>query len=381
MPLLPQPRLDGQRVEVKGRPVPFSFWPSRRGRRHHGLQSLLFARDPWLVIARAVEQECEAPRRREALACLQQSKDFFFAATSAGVVAARPLALYYSFMNVVKVFCLLRGARATFDQAQHGISEQRTPGAGELVGAFLRAFPSVPAHSANNFDEFMQALGGNGLPGQVDYQLPILLPQIVPGHRLWGQAARRDERFIAIHDLQFWHNPNTQTMWLNLYFIADDLSRLGVAQQRLLDETQLAGQFRGVACDNQFQGRALLCFEQVAEHHYPGGYPADEFRPVIDPIRNRIWVTVATVSPYRRYYVYLAPPAEQTSVLPQLLSIYAITFYLGSITRYRPHHYDAITEGPYGAWVQEFVNGQPLQFLYLLASEFARQDITKPSIL
>jgi hypothetical protein len=333
------------------------------------------------MIARSLGHECERARRAEALACLQQSKDFFIAATNAEVIAARPLALYYSFMNLAKVFCLLRGGRATFDQAQHGLAERLNPGAGELVGAFLRAFPSVPANSANVFDEFMQALSAAGLPGQTDYQLPVLLSQIVPGHRLWAQAAKHEERFIAIHDLEFHHDSATQTMWLNLLFVADDLSRLGVSQQRLLDEARLAATFRGVACDRQFQGRNLLCFEQIHAHHYPGGYPADEFRPVIDPLRDRIWVTVATVSPYRRYYVCLAPVADHPFILPQLLCIYAIMFYLGSITRYRPHHYDTITAGPFGPWVQEFVNGQPLQFLYLMASEFARQDVTKPSIL
>jgi hypothetical protein len=124
-----------------------------------------------------------------------------------------------------------------------------------------------------------------------------------------------------------------------------------------------------------------LCFEQINTHHYPGGYPADEFRPVVASIRDSMWVAVATVTPYRRYYVCLAPAAERQFVLPQLLSVYAIIYYLGSITRYRPHQYDTITAGPFDPWVQEFVNGQPLQFLYLMASELARQDVTKPSIL
>ena len=92
-------------------------------------------------------------------------------------------------------------------------------------------------------------------------------------------------------------------------------------------------------------------------------------------------MTVATVTPYRRYYVYLAPPAEHPFVLPQLLSIYALVYYFGSITRYRPHQYDAIASGPFGPWVQEFINGQPQQFLYLMASQFAEQDVTRPSIL
>jgi hypothetical protein len=125
----------------------------------------------------------------------------------------------------------------------------------------------------------------------------------------------------------------------------------------------------------------MLRFEQITTHHYPNGYPADQLDAVIAPIRDLLWTTVATTSPYRRYYVYMAPIADHPFVLPQLLSIYSIMFYFGSITRYRPHHYDTLINGDFGTWIQEFVSGQPLQFLYLMASEFMRQDVTKPAIL
>jgi len=312
---------------------------------------------------------------------LEQSKDFFLAAARAGVVAARPLAMYYSFMNLAKAYSLMRGTRDTFDQAKHGISEKRSPGARELVGAYLQARPSVPADPPNVFDEFMQALNGAGLTASADFHLPMLLPQIVPGHRVWALAAKKSERFIGVHDIQFWRDQANATMWLKMYFVSDDLSRLEITQQRLLDETRLAGLFRGVSCAEKWNGRPLLCFEQTAVHQYTSGYPADEFQYLIPAVRDKLWVTVATVKPYRRYYVYLAPATERPFVLPQLLSIYAIIFYLGSITRYRPHQYDAIAAGQFGTWVQEFVGGQPLQFLYLLASEFVRQDVTEPSIL
>lgn len=90
---------------------------------------------------------------------------------------------------------------------------------------------------------------------------------------------------------------------------------------------------------------------------------------------------VIKVPPYRRHYVYLRPPGETTQVLPQMLSIYALAYYLGSITRYRPHHFPNITSSAFGPRVQDFVTGQPQQFLYLLASEFAKREIAKPSIL
>jgi hypothetical protein len=377
---LPQARA-GQILVVKKRPLKFSKWPARSGRLHHALQSLIFARDPWLVIAKSINEQCPKNRKAEALACLEQAKDFYAAAADGGILAARPLALYYSFMNLAKAFCLTRGTRPTFDQAQHGLKERRNPGTQELLGAFLRADPSPNPGRIQNFAEFKQALSGTGIAVETDFQLPVLLPQVVPGHRFWALAQKKTERFIAIHDLRFRHDHPTRTMWLDLYFVADDLHRLGVTQQRLLTETRLAGLFHGVVCDEQFNGRPLIRFEQLLTYPYPNGYPADRLATVIEPIKDFLWTTVATISPYRRYYVYMAPVAEHPFVLPQLLSIYAVMFYLGSITRYRPHHYDAIVDGKFGPWIQEFVSGQPLQFLYLMASEFMHQDVTKPAIL
>ena len=377
---LPPPR-NGNRLEVKGRPVPFSYWPSRKGRLHYGLQSLLFALNPWVVIERSITKTCPKARQPEALACLEQARDFYAAATQSGIIAARPLALYYSFMNLAKAFCLTRGVRTTFDQAQHGLSEKRRPNSQELVGAFLEAWPTPNNNGEpNNFAEFMQVLTGQNLAARTDYDLPVLIPQIVPGHRMWATAAKKTERFIAAHDIQFWNDHPVRQMWLKIYIVAHDLTRLGVTHARLLTESRLGTGFRQVNCADTHDGQPLLCFEQIDPHQYQH-YPADELHTLVAQVRNCLWMTVATVPPYRRFYVYLVPNAESLFVLPQILSIYALTYYLGSITRYRPHHYDAIINGAFGPRIQEFVAGQPVQFIYLMASEFALQDVTKPSIL
>ena len=202
---------DGQRVLVKGRQVDFSFWPTRAGRLHRALQSRLFALDPWAIIRQTVEQSCARTRQKEALATLEQAEDFYVMGTGRGAEAAQPLALYYSYMNLLKTFCLTRGARTTFNQAGHGLKE-RLSGTRELTDAYLEADPSG-LNWIQNFDEFHAVLTGAHLPAQRRYVLPALLPQILSGHRLWAQAARKVERFIAVHDLQFFHNAATHSLY------------------------------------------------------------------------------------------------------------------------------------------------------------------------
>jgi hypothetical protein len=375
----------GERLRVNGKLIPFSSWPTKIGQKGNAsLQSLLFSLDPWAIIDQTIKTSCPGAARAEALACMNQARDFFEGAVDSQRVSARPLALYYCFMNLVKAFCLTRGTQATFNKAQHGLAEMlRAPNNRELSDAFLRAFKSPnAAGDLQNFSEFMSALTGAGLTGSQDYDVPILLPQILPGHRLWSSAANKKERFIAVHDIRPHLNKATRELWLNLYFVSDDLSRIGVSITRLLSESKLGALFVQIACDEtDSSSRELVCLQQVAPIVCPNTKYANSLQALFDSVLRLLWATVATIPPYRRHYVYLRPASEDAQIVPQLLSIYALSYYLGSITRYRPHHFPAINDGVFGPRIQDFISGQPQQFLYLLASEFARREIAKPSIL
>lgn len=86
-----------------------------------------------------------------------------------------------------------------------------------------------------------------------------------------------------------------------------------------------------------------------------------------------IWA-VLTGSGYR-YYLGTFEPAMR---LPQLASAYAVMFYLGSITRYKPYDFDRIVSGRYAWLVNEFLATQPRQFLYVAASTLAGVDVVRP---
>ena len=62
--------------------------------------------------------------------------------------------------------------------------------------------------------------------------------------------------------------------------------------------------------------------------------------------------------PYRHYYVHLSPAPGDARV-PQLLSLYMLFYYFGSVTRYRPYVYEEILTGPFGPFVNEFMASQP----------------------
>src|ERR1043165_3366848 len=111
MPKLPLERL-GQPVSVRQRPLAFSYWPMYKGTRRYGLQSNVFSTNPWALMRTAAKSECPPAAQAEALAAIDQAQQFFQAGVSAALVGAKPLLLYYAFLNIAKAFGLARATRS-----------------------------------------------------------------------------------------------------------------------------------------------------------------------------------------------------------------------------------------------------------------------------
>lgn len=380
MPPLPQAR-SGDLLRIKERPLEFSFWPMERTTRRYGLGTRVFATDPWTVIRRSIETRCPSAFQKAAFAFLEQAQDFYDAADS-GVKAAKPLLLYYCFMNLAKAYILTIGQREDVSAAKHGLAEKLKPHPNdkELRDAYLEAHKSTTM-PINVFDELLIAICGNGLQtNKCNFDLPALLAQVVPGHRLWAAGAKLKERFVSIERIEFRGSTQPKRIWTNLYLFADDLKRINIAHQELLERTGLNHIVREVEHNESIKERRLICFEEINTVAY-SHRPSDRVPDVVVQLRHKLWRTVLAMPPYRKYYLYPAPMQEHSQILPQILSIYAIAYYLSSITRYRPHHFDLILSSPFGPFIEAFLNDQPTQFIYLMASEFAEKEVTKAAIV
>lgn len=375
MPRRSQAR-NGQILEIKKSPILFSFWPVKRTTRRYGLCPSIFASDPWNIIRHSILSPSISPgAKRQAMAFCEQAHDYFTAATTAGIVAAKPVLLYYSFLNLAKAYVLVRGHYAELDnRVKHGLTEgSKPPRRKELAGSELTAIPSC-SKNINMFHEFLNALTDKGVPpGGSHYRVTDLLPQILQGHQLWCAAKSERERFIRIARVDVIDDGAAQ-LWLNICVYEDILTRIGVTRGQLLDETGLKSEYEDVQSDEVLAGHRLLKFQQKE----PIGYehrPSDYISQLVQKIKPFLWVNVLDVPPYKDYCLYRVPSTNRECVLPQLASVYALFYYLGSVTRYRPHKFDNVISGSFGAQLQEIIAVAPGQFIYLMASEFAQQEI------
>src|SRR5262249_10266893 len=156
------------------------------------------APNPWAIMVAVVQKNTKPTSRPAALAFLAQAEEYYRSAIQSGLTSAKPVLLYYCYMNIVKAFILLNAPHTNLAQPKHGLSEQISQDGKELVDAYLDAFRS--GHVVINlFDSFLAMLTGRHLSApKVRYNLLPLMAQVVTGHRLWSQATGNRERFIAI---------------------------------------------------------------------------------------------------------------------------------------------------------------------------------------
>lgn len=381
MSRLPEQR-QGEPLVTKGYTVPFSFWPTKKTGSRCSLNTRVFTNDPWLIITNSIKEKIKVPDRKlEALAYCEQSQDFFRSAQIARVSAAKPILLYYAFLNLAKAYILLKGTKPKLSKAFHGLVNMDVSH-NTLTSAKLEGYKdSTGSDKINIFDNFYNALYNNSLQrNKFVFNLRDMISQVVVGHRLWLEAIngsslkRYRERFISVDKLLFMHDKTKKHIWLRMHIRRSALSRFEYGVNDFINKAD-GGNWKAVKSDDE----NYVCYEQENAIKHAGS-PMDRLSKITDDIKRVFWQTVRSDEPYRRYYLYAHPSQDRDQVLPQLLSIYAIMFYLSSITRYRPLRHDEIIDSKFGAFIESFIESQPTQFLYLMASQFAEREVAKAAI-
>ena len=344
------------------------------------MHSTLFATQPWNIIGNELEKIVDPTAQRQAIAFSNQARDFFSAAQSSDVSAAKPLLLYYSFLNLVK--CLVVKKRGTaVGLVKHGLSEKLPTTPGAIHGNVSIDISQNPNVSA--FVMFAGALGAT-LPvpaaGNTHVQMRSqdFLGQILIGHRVFSHAERQIERFISLEHVDYMHNPATREAWIRARAYADDFSRLGYPMTGLSKSLNDVQAWRNVKCEHTVDSRRIIEAEMTNVVVY-GQRPSQVLDQLSSMTRSRLWRSVTAMPPYRKYYVYHSSATQY--ILNQLLTIYLSTYYFGSITRYKPEQFEFILRSPMGPFVFEFFANQPAQFLYLMISEFMSQEVARAAIV
>lgn len=379
---LPQER-PGDLLRLKDRELEFSFYPMTRSNRRWGIHSTLYAADPWAVIAGSVAEGLSTSNDKAAAASfVRQAREYFSAAERATSIETPPLLYYYSFLNLAKAIAMGRGRSGLVGKVSHGIAHVGGPGTGHTPStARLQIGASDPAVGGTKsaIDELHWALEERAVDTG-HYAVSEIIPQSVIAHRMWRESFEqpRKERFIPVDDVRFLHDSSANQIWLSAFISRATLRARGLGITELMTQSKLDATFRAVSVQDATISSGYHVLEQCSPTPY-SGRAADVVVEAVQGIRPALWQTVTVNPPYRRYYVYLSPTSERR--MPQWLSIYATLFWLGSLTRYQPVELFDVLNGKYGPFFREFLETQPKQLLYMLASDAKKQTVTKAAIV
>lgn len=356
----------GEELTTNGKLIPFSFWPAIRSTRW-ALQRRLYVRDPWATLFEAVYRS-SIPKRRidEALSYLDQAEEYYNAGTQVGGrISVKPLLLYYSILNLSKCMIAARKPGLDLSHAMHGLTATRPhPRAilGDEVGV------KTSASHVNIFSELMTILDGHA-PALRNLQVRHVLPQILPGHRLWTYACGRKEQFVSAN-IRAFHDPARSAAWLSIYVERGELAYLGIGVEKFVAASGLPGHWEQV---QDSAGDHSIVLEQMDETSYTGR-PLDCATALFRSVRPALWSVVTTTDPHRKFYLN-CDSGLGTHRLPQWSSVYILFFYLSDLTRYRPVQFSRLLEGKYGPQIESFLDECPSQFLFLMASELLRREV------
>jgi hypothetical protein len=368
MPKLRKPRA-GERMQVSGLPVPFSFWPAKKTTRWKQ-QRRLYVRDPWPILNEAVYRAKKLPAgaRDEALAYIEQAEEYFNAATVGDKRAVKPVLLYYSMLNLAKCIIKIRKPGLDLSKIMHGLSADHS-----AQWAFLTDAIDVKTSSklVNAFAELISELEGKSVRQKTIYVKDII-PQILPGHRLWTYASGKDEEFLAVY-VNAYVNRDRKRGWLRLRFNRGELQAVSKTVEQLIKGAHLPGKWRQV----KSRRKSRIILEQVRAEKYDHS-PIDCAETLFQKLKPALWCTVTAYKPHRKYYLFVN---SRPNRLPQWASVYILFYYLSDLTRYRPKLFDRLIAGKYGPLIENALGECPRQFLYLMASELLRREVAPAGIV
>jgi len=355
-------RRKGEPVKVRGMTVPFTFWPESYV--DHGR---VITSDPWRCLSVHIHQSVDhTPKRNRALAFLEQAEDFHHAA-AAPRIGSRPLLHYYSFMNLAKAFLVVeKGLK--LDRCMHGLRE---PDDNIRKRLTITSQSVKPNDSGGNrtqvYREFITQCGFSVPAKPKPYKLVDLLGQMVSIHGVISLTMKRLPQFFPIHGIAFECDPDAKEAWIAFYVSKNALAANSSAARGLRENT--------------------TSFEEV-ESPKPGfrryesrkarGYkvsPLQVLRQLVLDTWKDIWSELRPGG--YRFWASTIPSAKR---LAQLAAGYQAMFYFGSVARYRPDDFQKLAKGKHGWMVQEFINNQPLQFVYFLGSGLLGSEMVIPAL-
>ncbi|MFB5946726.1 YaaC family protein [Albibacterium profundi] len=292
------------------------------------------------------------------------SQDFFNSSLTANMPSKGTL-LYYSFINLVKVYLIKNEYNLEKKLEHHGLT--LPPDSKDVLKLIKNGDDGISI-----FHEFAKTLGKeivNDTGSTIKFQELLRdLPEIHEICYALDLFPLTKRKFLPV-DINIRTNANHNKIYYTLSYEkkfdklmkTEKLSK-GIFKE-LLDRQDIIDDTR---C-HHFKSTLILRYTNKSDISWKRCYPK-----LIDNI-NKLGISPMITRGGYRFYLDL-----ESSRFHRLSSILGFAFYLGTVGRYRPTLNEDILKGRYQSAINEAIVSCPHQFFYLLVSYITKQVCAVP---
>lgn len=361
----PNPR-KGDIVLYKNRPLGLTlFFNSSAPER-------IMASDIWGLLNLELKKKIKQKNKKEeGQAYLNQAHEFY----NASILAeprSKPLLLYHSFLNFVKMYLLINDNTLEITPSYHGVTEHPDSKSRRKFAITKEILRIVNQRNRINIlNEFYYQLSGSRLGAGEEISVYDLLCQIPAIHRTYCHSLRKKELFYFIESGGFKRDTASKEVWATIY-----IPRSAFSESKEKEELKKKKYFKDMFVKEVMTDERhsqCYCFESKAYRYTRSCL--DVIGAITKDLAKAGIMAIVTNNGYRYYVINIDKNKRQ----PQLIAAYLLMFYFGSIVRYRPHVLESLlTKDKYGWVIKEFLETQGEQFIHIMAAEILEREILKP---
>lgn len=288
------------------------------------------------------------------LSSLHEQSMYFYKAAESAPLRSQPLLYYYSFLNLTKIYLCLTEGLDSNKVYQHGIRTTVNVNTTlDTATVEIQSLSTSPHISVAH--RLMTLFGDNVHPVNITtISIKECLAACVGIHRTFCETYGGDESFIRLGSLECYQH--------GLKFgIKSELVRC--TTKKMVDLIA-----RGYSVNKV--GTTFSLDEAINLPDYT--------------IRKQSWLDLSdflkqkglwSYTDGNEYRLYVASSSKVKLSSPTI--IYTIMFFLGSVTRYNPYFFDTLMDEKEQWLISEFLNTQPKQFLYYMASAIVGKPVLR----
>ena len=181
-------------------------------------------------------------------------------------------------------------------------------------------------------------------------------------------------KFVDLHDPQILNDDDYRELWVQFSVLREDLQELRFSRPKLL---KLLTSPKNGYHQVRSKDADLWTFELEHPIRIPAAYQGDILELVETEIRAMNLVTNLQTNELS----YVVPIQTNWPIrLPQIMVLYTLLFWLGSLVRYDPHSVARLQEGEHWMLIDGFINQSRLWLLDLFEWELYQCETTLYSV-